>query len=100
MPNFNQPHTLQWIQTLTQTQHQCFLLLEQSKLVLENFHDWLRAVEALGDDSICTVNKIDEGVCIGDSGSPLISQNDNTLIGIVSWTIGCAEYDFFQIKFF
>lgn len=96
MPNFNLPHTLQWIQTLTQSRRQCFLLFEHSKLILENFHDWLRAVEALDDDTICTVNKNDEGVCIGDSGSPLVSQNDNTLVGIVSWSIGCDKYEFIQ----
>lgn len=41
------------------------------------------------DSIICTFNQPGEGVCSGDSGSPLTFNGE--IIGIASWVIPCAS---------
>lgn len=43
----------------------------------------------VGEDEICTLTRAGEGVCHGDSGSPLVA--DGKQIGIVSWGNPCAN---------
>lgn len=40
--------------------------------------------------SLCTTNPIQRGICQGDAGSPLVSNN-NELIGIAVWFIPCGR---------
>lgn len=44
---------------------------------------------SLDSSIICTANEPGTGACVGDSGGPLASND--TLIGIMSWSIGCAR---------
>lgn len=41
------------------------------------------------DSTICTFTQAGQGMCMGDSGGPLIAQG--TVIGAVSWGIACAQ---------
>lgn len=50
---------------------------------------WEYAVNTINEANICTKNHKGTGICVGDSGSGLVYNN--TLLGIVSWSIGCAD---------
>lgn len=65
-------------------------LTEFKSLETTDPDDYKMVVEHLDESTICTKNKIGSGSCVGDSGGPLVGHN-NTLIGIVSWSIGCAD---------
>ena len=52
------------------------------------------------DDMVCAgVLEEGEGVCFGDSGGPLILQQNskNYLIGVVSWVPGCAQQGVYDV---
>lgn len=57
----------------------------------DDFNKWIQNENILNDDVICTLNEDSRGFCTGDSGSPLVSFIDDTLVGIVSWSVGCAR---------
>lgn len=46
--------------------------------------------ETVFDTQLCTFNAFGKGACKGDSGGPLIYQEKNKLVGIVSWGKPCA----------
>ena len=46
-------------------------------------------VEFVADNTICTLTEIGEGVCIGDSGGPVVTGG--SVAGAVSWVIACAR---------
>ncbi|KAF2886897.1 hypothetical protein ILUMI_19276 [Ignelater luminosus] len=50
--------------------------------------DCLSHGTSIRDDDICTLTKVGEGICGGDSGSPLVANN--TQIGIVARGTSCA----------
>lgn len=41
----------------------------------------------VSERNVCTINTKGVGICHGDSGGPLISNGDKTLVGVVSWSI-------------
>lgn len=51
----------------------------------KNFNAFIQQGNILNDGIICTLTEDKRGFCIGDSGSPLVSLVDGTLVGIVSW---------------
>jgi len=63
--------------------------------------DWSNCVtkyaQTIFDTNICAAGYAGgEDSCQGDSGGPLVVQADNgrwTTIGVVSWGIGCGEFD-------
>lgn len=55
----------------------------------KNFIDWKNSIEAIGEGTLCASNTKRTGCCLGDSGSPV--AYNNILIGIVSWSTGCAQ---------
>lgn len=57
--------------------------------MFSNDLDYLNVLMSVNQDVICTINRAGKGACIGDSGGPLVANN--TLIGIVSWSVECAE---------
>lgn len=81
------PKTLQYKVATTISYDEC--RSEFGPLKKTNFADWKDSIEAIGNGTLCTGNTKGSGLCIGDSGGPLIFNN--TLIGIVSWSVGCAE---------
>lgn len=44
----------------------------------------------LDDSMICTINRAGQGLCSGDGGSPLVTQNGEQY-GIASWGGRCGE---------
>lgn len=58
-------------------------------LVEEDFDDWQTAASSLDENVVCTSNTVNNGACMGDSGGPLVANN--TLIGIISWSVGCSR---------
>lgn len=42
------------------------------------------------ESNICAVSSYDTGACMGDSGSPLVTE-DRHIIGLVSWGVPCAK---------
>lgn len=80
------PATLQYKHTVTISYEEC--VAGFTPLVEKNFEFWKQSVESL-ENSLCTGNFIGTGCCIGDSGSALIVNK--TVIGIVSWSAGCAQ---------
>lgn len=57
--------------------------------IFENQLEYLNVLMSINQDVICTINPVGEGTCTGDSGGPLVENN--MLIGIVSWSVECAE---------
>jgi len=55
----------------------------------------------LDDNMICAgIKKPGVGVCKGDSGGPLVYKNEEseeTLVGIASWTVGCALFNKYDV---
>lgn len=41
------------------------------------------------DNTICTFSQTGQGVCMGDSGGPVVAGGQ--VIGAVSWVIACAR---------
>lgn len=41
-------------------------------------------------NTICTQNRVGQGICTGDQGGPLVDQN-GLLVGIASWGIECGR---------
>lgn len=85
----NFERTLQWMQTKAVDSNQCarqFALRADIK-----FNKWLQKERVLSDDVICALNEKNEGFCTGDSGSPLVSLEGDTLYGLVSMSVGCAR---------
>lgn len=39
--------------------------------------------------TLCTLRRVDQGVCFGDSGSPVALNGQ--LVGVVSWGVPCAS---------
>lgn len=68
------PNNLQFLHVYTLTNSVC----RSSHLNRPNIYE----------SSICTYSKFGEGTCNGDSGGPLVLGD--TVIGIVSWNLGCA----------
>merc|ERR1711933_654130 len=52
------------------------------------------------DDMLCAADPGKDS-CHGDSGGPLWDEEDNLLVGVVSWGFGCArpEYPGFMVEF-
>ena len=47
------------------------------------------------EGNLCTSAQNGISTCFGDSGSPVVVRRDDnkySLVGIVSWVIGCGEY--------
>lgn len=59
--------------------------------MFESDDDYTNVLMSVNKNVICTKNPFGKGACIGDSGAPLVSSANNTLVGIVSWSVGCAE---------
>lgn len=53
-------------------------------------YDFETVMGSLDETVICTSNVEGVGICNGDNGDPLVSS-DSELIGIASWTVGCAD---------
>lgn len=85
----NYKRTLQWMKTTAVESSQC--AQKFSYQTDAKFNKWLQKENVLSDDVICTVNEKNQGFCTGDSGSALTSLHDNTLVGIVSTSVGCAR---------
>ncbi|KAI4469722.1 polyserase-related [Holotrichia oblita] len=45
----------------------------------------------VSESNICAFSRAGEGACNGDSGGPLLQASDLTQIGIVSFSIACAQ---------
>lgn len=70
----NRADQLQKLETTTISNLLCFLL----------FRNTTRA-NAVNDENICTLEDPGQGICGGDSGSPLVWQG--TVVGITSWML-------------
>lgn len=81
------PTTLQFKELTTLSLDEC--IADFDPLKKKDEQEWQQVVGDLSDDIICTKNHIGSGSCIGDSGSPLVSNN--TLIGLVSWCVSCVD---------
>lgn len=77
-------HTLQYQKTSSITLEECITEYSRERDALTRFP----ALKELGTKSICTLNE--EGTCVGDRGSPLISNG--TLVGIASWCVKCVSF--------
>lgn len=79
-PNVNGaaiPKVLQWKQTHTISREECRQYL--SELSQNIFYN-----------NLCTLNAKGRGVCVGDSGSPLVNEK-GICVGIVSWGFECGK---------
>lgn len=47
-------------------------------------------ISRLGKNNICTENSKNEGICIGDMGNALISE-DGKLAAVATWAFGCGR---------
>lgn len=58
----------------------------------EDCDDYLEDSERhlLHENIVCVQNAAHQGICIGDSGTGLLSVDDGKLIGIGLWTISCG----------
>nr|AXF35733.1 serine protease 5 [Holotrichia oblita] len=45
---------------------------------------------AVNEDNLCTLSPVGQGLCYGDSGSPLLQTSDHSQVGIVSAGDPCA----------
>lgn len=43
------------------------------------------------DTTLCTQNKDTQGICDGDAGNPLATKEDQILVGIATWSVGCGN---------
>lgn len=85
----NFKRTLQWIKTIAVESIQCGK--KYANQADQRLNNWLQKENILSDNIICALNEENQGFCTGDSGSPLTSLEDNTLVGIVSSSFGCAR---------
>lgn len=79
-PNINDagvPNELQWKQTQTISREECRYTLGE---LAQNIHS----------NNLCTLNAKGRGVCIGDSGNPLVNEK-GICVGIVSWGFECGR---------
>lgn len=62
---------------------------EFAPLKVTDQQEWEQSVEGLSDKIVCTKNRKGSGTCDGDSGSAL--DFNDTLVGILSWSVRCEE---------
>lgn len=72
-----QPTKLQFLNTVTLKRDACLARLGS---LGQFFHV----------NSVCTTNPINKGICLGDTGNPLVTAR-RELVGIASWAIPCAR---------
>lgn len=78
MPGFEvEPEALMCTDTQTLTNEECRFRHHPSTALF------------IHESSICTFTKVEQGICVGDSGGPLISGGEQ--IGVVSWGVPCAQ---------
>lgn len=70
---------LQGITMYTITNEQC-----------SNAHDSSDGSPSIEASNLCAISENDTGACMGDSGSPLITD-DRQIIGLVSWGVPCGK---------
>lgn len=56
---------------------------------MADIEEWKQAIADIYEGNICTKNLKGSGTCNGDSGGAL--TYNNTLLGIVSWSVGCEN---------
>lgn len=81
------PAILQYKKTKTLTFNECIQEFQPLKKL--DKQEWQQCINDLSNRTICTKNSIGSCTCIGDSGGALCYNN--TLIGILSWSVRCNE---------
>lgn len=63
--------------------------LQVLNVVSISYEECQRKIVTYIDGShLCTISRTrDQGICNGDSGSPIVNTKNNELVGISSWTI-------------
>ncbi|XP_053673001.1 chymotrypsin-1-like [Anopheles nili] len=77
--NREQPRTLQTISLRNIGLDRC----------REMYDGYLKLQFSIYDGNLCTYNKINQGTCYGDSGSPLVWKGRQ--VGVVNWSEECAQ---------
>lgn len=83
----NRPQTLQFKEAIVLTLQEC--LTEFNALKYIDLEEWRQVTGDLNENIICSKNRIGAGTSNGDSGSGLVFNN--TLIGIVSWSVNSSD---------